>query len=176
MAHHHSAQKLHICLWFVSLIFGAFVEPALSQQALKDGDFLVSVPTNASGFKTFPNGSTIGAWRVSAGNVDFLQQGKPLLMDKTYSANAIDLDGSTTGSISQTFETRIGNTYTVTLAYSGDFNTSDETKVLKVQAGSATQTVSFAKPFGWSPSKMMWKTLTFDFKESRFKLGKPWGR
>jgi len=74
-----------------------------------------AIPANA--FIRYGTGSTIGPWRVVQGNVDLTGANFWQTADGRQS---VDLEGSDSGTIQQTFPTRIGGCYTVTFALAGN--------------------------------------------------------
>ena len=154
--------------WALSgmLALSALAATGSAQDVIKDGNFDVPIPQGIGGLQTFNVGQAFGAWRVTVGNVDVMDRGGRNFKDMTYPGKAIDIAGSKPGTIVQTIETRIGNIYTVNLAYAGNFSNSTYTKGLTAKAGVDTRTVYVTKPLGWSLSALKWKTLSFTFKAS----------
>ncbi|MFG2904333.1 choice-of-anchor C family protein [Kitasatospora sp. NPDC048286] len=72
-------------------------------------------PANA--FATLGTGQAIGPWRITAGNVDLIGAG---FWQAAEGDQSVDLNGSTPGSVAQTFTTVPGTTYTVTYALAGN--------------------------------------------------------
>jgi choice-of-anchor C domain-containing protein len=74
-----------------------------------------AIPANA--FIRYGSGSTIGPWRVTAGNVDLTGANFWQAADGRQS---LDLEGSDSGTIEQQLPTRIGGCYTVNFALAGN--------------------------------------------------------
>ncbi|MGK5531129.1 choice-of-anchor C family protein [Streptomyces sp. URMC 129] len=68
-------------------------------------------------FTNFPAGQFIGPWQVSSGSVDLVDDG---LWQAAEGDQSLDLNGSNTGAVAQTFTTTPGETYTVTYALAGN--------------------------------------------------------
>lgn len=84
--------------------------------AFADGSFETpSAPAGA--FSTFSTGQSVGPWSVTAGSVDLIGPGFWAAADGDQS---LDLDGDSAGTISQTFATTPGTTYTVSYALAGN--------------------------------------------------------
>jgi len=71
----------------------------------------------AGAFSTFTTGQSIGPWTVTAGSVDLIGPGFWAAADGDQS---LDLDGTSAGTVSQTFATTPGTTYTVSYALAGN--------------------------------------------------------
>ncbi|MGN6136039.1 MAG: cadherin domain-containing protein, partial [Aureliella sp.] len=105
-------------------------------------------------------GQTFGAWTVGSGNVDYLgtfSESSPL------GGRAVDLNGSTAGSIYQNLATVAGRHYQVIFAMSGNFGGGESIKDLRVSAAGQSQDFSMAQPAGWSNSNMLWNGRSFEF-------------
>lgn len=142
------------------LIGLAFLLPGVAQANLiSNGNF-----TNCVGcgvvFTTYFGGSTnITDWTVQGHSVDLILtywQAPPL------GGNSVDLDGNAPGGVSQTFSTVIGQQYLVTFYLSGNPDSGDPTKDLRVSAASAFQDYSFVTTGNSHPS-MGWVARSFLF-------------
>ncbi|MFI9329381.1 choice-of-anchor C family protein [Kitasatospora sp. NPDC052868] len=71
----------------------------------------------ANGFTPLAAGQTIGPWRVTAGSVDLIGAG---FWQAAEGDQSVDLNGSNSGAVAQTFSTVPGATYTVTYALAGN--------------------------------------------------------
>ncbi|WP_371780338.1 choice-of-anchor C family protein [Streptosporangium subroseum] len=86
----------------------------------------VAPPVGNGGFETPPTtgqafqdtGSSLGAWKVTAGSVDLIGVGGPLLPAK--GKQSLDLTGYRPGTIEQTIPTTAGRCYTVSFALAGN--------------------------------------------------------
>ena len=90
---------------------------------------------NGSGFQQLdaPN-TNITGWSVDAGSVDWVSTYWPAADGDM----SIDVSGADAGTLSQTFETTIGNTYTVTFQMSGNPAGPPPEKTLEVSATGGT--------------------------------------
>jgi choice-of-anchor C domain-containing protein len=74
-----------------------------------------TVPVNS--FIRYGSGSSIGPWKVTQGNVDLTGTN---FWQTAEGRQALDLEGSDSGTIEQPLSTRIGGCYTVTFALAGN--------------------------------------------------------
>ena len=119
---------------------------------------------NAGSYLTLATGSTaITGWMVGTGSIDYIgnywtaQDGN----------RSIDLNGSRTGSISQTFDTIMGLPYMVTFWLAGNPDAGGPAlKALTSSAGSATNNFSFDVT-GQSRTNMGWVSEAFGFTAAR---------
>jgi choice-of-anchor C domain-containing protein len=132
---------LGVALGFVAAIAlagpaaAAFTAP--TNPSFEDGTFV----DNGSGFQQLnaPN-TSIDGWTVGGNSVDWIATYWPA----ANGAMSIDLNGVDAGSLSQAFETTIGNTYTVTFALSGNPAGPPTLKTLDVSAtGAAPASYSY---------------------------------
>ncbi len=126
--------------------------------AVRDGLFLFEVQTVP--MKTYSSGQSFGAWRVDAGNVDVSSTEFTFPENTSYS---VDLNGSTSGTISQVLKTVPGKTYTLRFMLSGNWADSNGKLGLELRAGSLGKRLSIDKPAGWSKGNMKWKEITYEF-------------
>lgn len=76
----------------------------------------------------------------------------------------MELGNSSGGStISQTFGTETGQQYQVVFALSGDWNSGENTKNLRVAAGNDSADFSITEPNGWAQSNNLWEHRSFTF-------------
>ncbi|MFJ2861936.1 choice-of-anchor C family protein [Kitasatospora sp. NPDC087314] len=81
-----------------------------------DGSFeSPKVPANS--FTELTAGQSIGPWRVTSGSVDLIGAG---FWQAAEGDQSVDLNGSNTGAVAQTFTTVPGATYSVTYALAGN--------------------------------------------------------
>lgn len=93
----------------------------------------------APGFDNYGAGSYVGGWHVDSGTIDMVDGSKMSHLSKGdgNQDKYIDLDGLSSGKISQSMPTVPGKTYTVTFSHSGNMANS-LTKKLNVSAGNTT--------------------------------------
>ena len=131
------------------------------EDLVSDGSFTGFEPPIDGNFLNFPNGSFLGDWEVTQGDVDLRGE----LWEPSPSGGvALDLVGNSHGTISQTLETVPGQTYTLSFELSAAFIPSDlDPHTLDVVVdGNATE-FSFERPPGWDRNNLLWEhqTLTF---------------
>ena len=115
---------------------------------------------SGSGFQQLdaPNASIEG-WTVDAGSVDWIstywtpQQGEM----------SIDMSGAGAGTLSQTFDTTIGNTYDVEFQLSGNPDGPPSIKTLEVSATGAAVGLFTYDVTGNDRANMNWTTETYSF-------------
>jgi choice-of-anchor C domain-containing protein len=96
--------------------------------------------SNPGVFTFLPTGSTaITGWTVSAGTVDYIGT----YWQASNGSRSVDLNGGSTGAISQTFPTVPGLTYNVTFDMSGNPFSGPTVKTMSVSAGGATAAYSY---------------------------------
>jgi choice-of-anchor C domain-containing protein len=148
------------------------------QQACNEGDELVlngsfENGVDAGSFVTVNavDSSSIANWTVGSGSVDYIGSYWPA----SAGSRSVDLNGNTTGSISQTLTTVVGQTYTVSFDMSGnpdnsnDANTSPSNKVMKVFTDGTASPENFSYDtavHGNSLSNMKWSHGSYSFTAS----------
>jgi choice-of-anchor C domain-containing protein len=105
-----------------------------------------------------PNAS-IDGWTVDAGSVDWIGT----YWDAPDGDMSIDLSGADAGTLSQTFDTTIGNTYTVSFLLSGNPAGPPAVKTLDVSATGATPTSYTHDTTGTDLTTMDWTLETYSF-------------
>ncbi|MEU5975512.1 choice-of-anchor C family protein [Streptomyces sp. NPDC047315] len=81
-----------------------------------DGSFeYPKAPANS--FTTYSTGQAIGPWQVTGGTVDLIGAG---FWQAAEGDQSVDLNGTSAGTVSQTFTTVPGTTYTVSYALAGN--------------------------------------------------------
>ncbi len=109
-------------------------------------------------FKTYGEGTNLGAWSVVSGSVDLINN----YWTPSEGHYSLDLNGTSAGSIEQTFSTVAGRVYTVTFDMAG--NTDGGGKVKTIFAGDADNTNTFTfNTTGHSKGAMGWETKSFSF-------------
>ncbi|OED43191.1 hypothetical protein AB833_04255 [Chromatiales bacterium (ex Bugula neritina AB1)] len=126
---------------------------------IRDGTFLYSGDNATQRYDTgnFIGGNG-GVWHVDSGNIEVLGN----WATSPLGGKAVDLDGQTPGSISQSFATEPGKSYQVRFALTGNFGT-PATQVLRVSAGATSTDFSVDPVDGWSSSNLLWaeRSMTF---------------
>ncbi len=115
---------------------------------------------NGSGFQQLdaPNAS-IDGWTVDAGSVDWVGTYWPA----PDGAMSIDMSGADAGTLSQTFDTTIGNTYTVAFLLSGNPVGPPSVKTLEVSATGGTVGLHSHDTTGTDLTSMVWAPQTYSF-------------
>lgn len=115
---------------------------------------------NGSGFQQLdsPNASIEG-WTVDAGSVDWVGTYWPA----PEGAMSIDMSGADAGTISQTFDTTIGNTYMVAFLLSGNPAGPPALKTLEVSATGGTVAMYSHDTTGTDVTNMVWAPQTYSF-------------
>jgi choice-of-anchor C domain-containing protein len=115
---------------------------------------------NASGFQQLdaPNAS-IDGWTVDAGSVDWIGTYWPA----PDGAMSIDMSGADAGTLSQIFDTTIGNTYTVSFLLSGNPAGEPAIKTLDVSATGGTVGTYNHDTTGTDLTTMVWTPQTYTF-------------
>jgi choice-of-anchor C domain-containing protein len=139
--------------------------------ALAGPAWAFSGPTNGSfesgtyldggaGFEQLNAGDTsLDGWTVDSGSVDWIGTYWPA----QDGAMSIDLSGSDAGTLSQTFDTTIGNTYTVSFALSGNPAGPPTVKTLDVSATGGAPARYTYDVTGNDLTNMNWTQATYSF-------------
>ncbi len=143
--------------------FSSFFRPTNAQNVIDDGTFEIPTKPNSSGFTTFGTGATIGAWRVTAGNVDLKEKSGVHLNDPRVVGKVVDICGTVGGTITQEVETRPEHWYTLTFKYSGNWGSTIDSKGVEVALGAHIQHVWYSRPAGWSITDAKWKVQTIRY-------------
>jgi choice-of-anchor C domain-containing protein len=115
---------------------------------------------NGSGFEQLNTGDTsITGWTVGGNSIDWVGSYWPA----PEGAMSIDLSGSDAGSLSQAFDTTIGNTYTVSFLLSGNPAGGPAVKTLDVSATGGTTTGYTHDTTGTDLGTMVWTPETYEF-------------
>ena len=154
-------SSLGVALGFVASM--AFVGGASAAfTGLTNGSFEDSgtYADNGSGFQQLdaPN-TSIDGWSVDAGSVDWIGTYWPA----PDGAMSIDMSGADAGTLSQTFDTTIGNTYTVTFLLSGNPAGPPTVKTLEVSATGGTTALFAHDTTGTDLTTMVWAPQTYTF-------------
>jgi len=115
---------------------------------------------NGSGFQQLdaPN-TSIDGWTVDAGSVDWVGTYWPAQVGSM----SIDMSGVNAGTLSQTFATTIGNTYTVSFALSGNPAGLPTVKTLEVSATGGTVGLYSYDVTGNDLITMNWRPETYSY-------------
>jgi choice-of-anchor C domain-containing protein len=154
-------SALGVALGFVAAIaFAGSTQAAFT--GLTNGGFEDSGTylDNGFGFQQLdaPNTSIVG-WTVGGHSVDWVSFYWPA----AEGAMSVDLSGSDAGSLSQTFDTTIGNTYTVSFDLAGNPAGPPEMKTLQVTATGGTIGTYSADVTGLVLPTLNWTTQTYSF-------------
>jgi choice-of-anchor C domain-containing protein len=115
---------------------------------------------DGSGFKQLNAGDTsIVGWTVDVGSVDWIRSYWP----PQEGLMSLDMSGLEAGTISQTFDTTIGNTYTVSFALSGNPAGLPTVKTLDVSATGGTAASYTYDTTGNDLATMNWATKEYTF-------------
>jgi choice-of-anchor C domain-containing protein len=133
----------------------------LAFSGLSNGDFESGTYVDGGlGFEQLNAGDTsVTGWTVDAGSVDWVG---------TYwtapdGAMSIDMSGADAGTLSQTFGTTIGNTYTVSFRLSGNPAGLPAVKTLDVSATGGTLASYTHDTTGTELTSMVWTPETYSF-------------
>ncbi|MGW5674101.1 choice-of-anchor C family protein [Streptomyces sp. NPDC003860] len=126
-----------------------------------DGSFeYPTAPVNA--FATYSAGQALGPWQVTGGTVDLIGKG---YWGAAEGDQSVDLNGASAGTVSQTFTTVPGTTYTVSYALAGNVSPA-HLSILKTGRalidGQDFQNFSFDTT-GKSPTNMGYVNRQFTF-------------
>jgi choice-of-anchor C domain-containing protein len=134
----------------------AAVFTAPTNPSFESGTFV----DNGSGFQQLNAGDpSIDGWTIGGNSIDWIETYWPA----ENGDRSIDLNGIDAGSLSQTFDTTIGNTYTVTFALSGNPAGPPTTKSLDVSAtGAAPASYSYDAALN-DLTNMNWATEEYSF-------------
>lgn len=115
---------------------------------------------NGSGFQQLdaPN-TSIDGWSVDAGSVDWIGTYWPA----PDGAMSIDMSGADAGVLSQSFDTTIGNTYTVAFLMSGNPAGAPAIKTLEVSATGGTVGLYTHDTTGTDLTSMVWAPQEYSF-------------
>ncbi|HSL76689.1 MAG TPA: choice-of-anchor C family protein [Candidatus Limnocylindrales bacterium] len=115
---------------------------------------------NLSGFQQLdaPN-TSIDGWSVDAGSVDWIGE----YWTAPDGDMSIDMSGANAGTLSQSFETTIGNTYTVVFHMSGNPAGPPSVKTLEVSATGGTTGLYTHDTTGTDLTTMAWTSKTYTF-------------
>jgi len=102
--------------------------------------------------------SEVGAWDIESGSVDLINGYWPA----SEGEQSLDMSGNSAGTISQSFSTTVGATYTVTFDMSANSDTNKPSVDLQVSASNESETFSYDASTNDS-GDMKWTPMTFTF-------------
>ena len=115
------------------------------------------------GFDGFGGADALPGWTINSGNVDVTTSASPW-GPAADGSNSLDINGWEAGSISQTFATVAGATYTVSFDYSRNAAGAPDPATATVSAGGATYDVSAPNDGSLgSEFNFIWKPVSFTF-------------
>lgn len=127
--------------------------------SLKNGSFESATINPSNSFITLPNGSTaINSWTVTSGNIDYIGT----LWTASDGTRSVDLNGSTAGSISQSFKALRGSIYQVRFDMAGNWGDAPSLKRLRISAANSSREFTFNTD-GKSSQNMGWQKKSFEF-------------
>jgi choice-of-anchor C domain-containing protein len=123
-------------------------------------DLSLTYADGGSGFQQLdaPN-TSIDGWTVVAGSIDWIGTYWPA----PEGAMSIDMSGVNAGTLSQTFDTTIGNTYKVSFLLSGNPAGGPPIKTLDVSATGGTPVSYSHDTTGTDLTSMVWAPQTYEF-------------
>lgn len=154
MAHAASASEL--------LVNGSF-EDVGNAQPQGWGGYTFGYDTGVTGTDMFGGPNALPGWTVNFGNVDVTGLGSPW-GPAADGNNSLDINGWEAGSISQTFNTVAGATYTVSFDYSRNAAGAPDPAIATVTAGGQGVTVIAPNDGSLgSEYNFIWKPVSFTF-------------
>ena len=152
-----------VCRGLLCAVFVMAVGLPLSASPFTNGSFETNtggVCNPGPGYAELGVGSTcISSWSIVSGNIDYVGG----LWQPENGNYSIDLDGNIDGAIAQTFDTIVGNVYSVTFFLAGNTNAAPTTKDLTVSAtGATTQGYTF-NDTGFTNTNMGYIQETYSF-------------
>ncbi|TWU08136.1 LamG-like jellyroll fold domain-containing protein [Stieleria varia] len=133
-------------------------DPDSPQDIVQDGLFLEA--PDPGPYTRYTTGQTFGKWTVESGNVDLLGSAAPLT---DLGGRSVELNGNTTGVITQTFATEVGREYQLVFVAAGNFAGAQSHVDFQVSVGGHSQDVTIGHPTGWSASTPMANSYTLKF-------------
>ncbi|MFG0267342.1 MAG: LamG-like jellyroll fold domain-containing protein, partial [Rhodopirellula sp. JB055] len=132
--------------------------PDTINDVVDDGLFLEA--DDPGTYTRYTNATPLGAWTVENGNVDLLGS---VLPDSENGGRAVELNGDTTGVITQSLTTVAGQQYQLTFEAGGNFSGGQDHVEFRASADGISQDITIAQPDGWSFSNNQsnYYTLTF---------------
>ncbi len=154
---------MHKQILFVSGLAAAalaLLPVAAMAAAFSNGSFETGTPPGSFLTLTAPNSTDIANWTVSAGSVDYIGS----YWQAADGSRSLDMNGTGAGTITQTFDTTPGATYTVTFDLSGNPDGGPTMKVLQVSAGGSPELFYYdTATHGNTKTNMKWEAETYVF-------------
>jgi choice-of-anchor C domain-containing protein len=150
-----ASSAVAVCAIFLFVAASIAAFPTITNGSFESGTF------NPGAFTALPTGSTaMTGWTVSAGTVDYIGT----YWQASNGSRSVDLNGFSTGAISQTFSTVPGLTYNVTFDMSGNPAGGPALKTMNVSAGGAPTAYSYdVVANGNTLANMKWAPKSFSF-------------
>jgi choice-of-anchor C domain-containing protein len=140
----------------IALVGATLAFSGLTNGSFEDGNYV----DNGSGFEQLNAGdASITGWTVDAGSVDWIGT----YWTAQAPSMSIDMSGTEPGTISQTFDTTIGNTYTVSFYLSGNPAGDPAVKTLDVSATGGTTDSYTYDTTGNDLTNMNWAAESYSF-------------
>lgn len=153
-----------VCRTLLCALFVLAAGLPLSASPFTNGSFETNTGgacSPGSGSILLSVGSTcITGWSVVSGNVDYAGGAVWQAENGNYS---IDMDGTADGAIAQTFDTIVGDAYSVTFYIAGNTYAAPTIKTLQVSATSATSQTYTFNDTGDSNTNMNYAAETYNF-------------
>lgn len=141
--------------------------PLVLRNLAQDGDFTSGGAATSSRLIAAPG--KFGAWTVDLGNVG-LHVGEFATPGGV--GNAVDLNGTRSGSIFQSIDTISSGKYTVSVLMSGNWSTNPDTpRSVSLRFGTQKVSWTVTRPAGWSKSNPQWQVFSADFLGTGLKTG-----
>ena len=146
------------CVLLTLAVLGT-ADSLVAQQLAADGSF--AAPGFAAGEYLVSARQTIGPWNVDLGNVG-LHVGQ-FAMPRV-EQNAVDLNGTRSGSLFQTLTLQRGTEYTVRFLMSGNWRTNpDVPRRVSVLFGTQRKLYELQRPADWSAENPQWQVMEAAF-------------
>jgi len=111
----------------------------------------------------------LGGWTVDVGDVGL--HINDFAIPNGF-GNAVDLNGTRSGSIFQSIPVKVGVPYRIQFLMSGNWTTNPgRPRTLTVRYGNEKATFTMNKPAAWSVSNMQWESKTIEFTAQRDVIG-----
>ncbi|MCB1759934.1 MAG: DUF4347 domain-containing protein, partial [Gammaproteobacteria bacterium] len=118
-------------------------DPDLHNDLVSDGLFLDATPATTQYGVT----GNFGGWSVTSGSIDLFATTD---YETPLGGRAVNLDGGSPGSITQTITTQVDRQYQVIFRLAGDFSGGESVKDLRVSASGTSEDFSIDQTSGWS--------------------------
>jgi choice-of-anchor C domain-containing protein len=152
-------SSLGVALGVIAAMALAGVTFAFS--GLTNGSFEDGTYTDNGGFEELSavDSTTIAGWTVSAGSVDWIGS----YWQAQEGSMSLDLNGTSAGTVTQTFDTTVGNTYDVSFYLAGNPDGLPAVKTLEVSATGGTPSSYSFDTTGFSRDSMGWTVQEYSF-------------